>query len=112
MPSAGELLPLKAQVFEILLALLRSDSHGYALMGSVAESTGRQVLPGSFYRDLEGMEAQGLIEEVDPRVREGRRRRSFRATTFGRDVAAAERDRMQRLVQASADLVPGSDTGR
>ncbi len=112
MNRAEDLVPLKPQVFSVLLALLRQDNHGYAIMREVTDSTGRQVLPGSFYRDLEGMEALEMIEEVSGGPRIAGRRRSFRITAFGRAVAEAETARLRRLAEAGTELLQGSRVGR
>jgi len=107
------LLPLKPDVFQILLTLLDGESHGYAIMQEISTRTGGEVrlLPGALYRHLQRMLEDGLIRELDRRkVSEisDERRRYYAITSFGRRVAEAEVMRLARLVDyaRSKDLVP------
>jgi DNA-binding PadR family transcriptional regulator len=71
-----------------------------------------RLLPGNLYRLLNAMEAEGLIEIVEPSKRElaraaaesganADRRRYFGLTAFGREVARAEAHRLEALVDES-----------
>jgi DNA-binding PadR family transcriptional regulator len=59
----------------LVLGLLRNGAslHGYALMKSYRERTGVQLSTGSFYRELQRLVAEGLVEtaanpsDADPR---------------------------------------------
>lgn len=99
-------LPLKPDVFTILLVLLEGDTHGYRMMKAAENRTGRtgQLQPGGLYRLLKQMLDQELIREVSPRAgsaHEDPRRRYYRITSLGRAVARAEARRMEALVQLS-----------
>jgi DNA-binding PadR family transcriptional regulator len=107
--AARALLPLKAEVFHILLALLEAPRHGYAIMQEVADRTAGEVrlLPGALYRHLDRLRSDGVIEEIGES--DESRRRSYRVTSFGRRVAEAEASRLTKLVEAAVgrDLVKG-----
>ena len=101
--SAAELLPLPVSEFQILLALGDSERHGYGIRQEVAGRTGDEVQlgPGTLYGSIKRMLAAGLIEESDERPDpefDDERRRYYRITAFGLEVAAAEARRMERLV--------------
>lgn len=101
------MLPLPQAVFQILVALADQDRHGYAIMQDVAVRTdGRLKLsPGTLYGSIKRMLEDGLIIEVESRLspaEDDERRRYYRITPFGRDVARAEADRLTVLLaQAS-----------
>ena len=112
---SNEYLPLKPEVFEILLGLVEGDCHGYAMMGDIAERTSGQVkmLPGALYRHLKRLLDDGLIEELERR-RGGNgadeRRRYYGITALGRDVVAAEAARLARSLETARAhdlLAPG-----
>ena len=108
----AELLPLKAEVFEILMRLMQSDCHGYAIMRDVAQSTGGAVdmLPGTLYRHLRWMLDRELIAEVGRRTTAGgdQRRKVYRATPRGRRATRLEAARLEdRVAVARAHkLIP------
>jgi DNA-binding PadR family transcriptional regulator len=91
-PSA--FLPLKHDVFDILLVLLESDAHGYRILKESRQRAGRtgQLQAGTLYRLLRQMLDRGLVEEIDapPREATDERRRFYRITLFGRAVVRAE----------------------
>lgn len=102
-------LPLRPDVFTILLVLAEGDAHGYAMMKAAEDRAGRRgaLQPGSLYRLLKRMLAVGLVQELDRReVPEGsdERRRYYRITSLGRNVAAAESRRMAELLRDSRRL--------
>ena len=109
--AARAMLPLKPEVFHILLALVEEARHGYAIMREVAARTAGevQILPGALYRHLDRLRSSGVIEEIGEGEGEDSRRRSYRVTNFGRRVAEAEASRLARLVVAAAgrNLVKG-----
>jgi DNA-binding PadR family transcriptional regulator len=97
------LLPLKPLVFDILLILNEAECHGYGIAKALVDH-GQRVLPGNLYRTLGGMIDRKLIEKSPRRDRteqEDDRRRYFRITAFGRDVARAEAERLQGRVAAA-----------
>ena len=95
-------LPLKPLVFQVLLALAEGERHGWALVREVQARGGfDRIMPGNFYRTLRTMLADGLIEESSraPRGASGdERRRYFRLTKLGADVASAEARRLEGVV--------------
>lgn len=105
MPAGREpadLTPLSAPVYHILLALGDASLHGYAIMQEFERKTdGREaILPGTLYATIGRMLEAGLLEELSspPADSTDSRRRYYRVTEFGRAVAAAETERMARLV--------------
>jgi len=97
------LLPLTPAVFHILLALADGERHGYGIMKEVETYTGGKLRlgPGTLYRSIKGLLAEGLIAESDERPDpslDDERRRYYRLTEFGQRVARAELDRLTRLV--------------
>lgn len=113
--NSEKLLPLTPAVLNILLALADRERHGYAIMREVEERTeGRTRLgPGTLYRSIKTMLADGLIEESgerpDPEI-DDQRRRYYRITDFGRRVAGAEAERLRGLVETAREkkLLPGT----
>lgn len=100
---SNEELPLSPPVFYVLLALADQQRHGYAIMQEVEQRTGGKIrlLPGSLYSTLKRMVAASLIEECEgdhATEDDDERRRYYRITQHGRDVAAAEADRMATLI--------------
>ena len=98
------LLPLPPAVFQILVALADQDRHGYAIMQDVAARTdGRMKLsPGTLYGSIKRMLDDGLIVEAEERPdpdEDDERRRYYRLTRFGREVAQAEADRLATLLR-------------
>jgi DNA-binding PadR family transcriptional regulator len=85
----------------ILLSLADGDRHGYALMKEIEEQTDGNLRPGtgSLYAALQRLMDDGLIlEPTDPPEDEDRRRRYYRITDAGRDVAREEARRMLRVL--------------
>ncbi len=100
----GTFLPLKPAVFQILVSLADEERHGYAIIKEVERRTGGQVviLAGALYRFLRRMLEDDLIEESEERPApeaDDSRRRYYRITDFGRAVAIAEADRLERLLR-------------
>jgi DNA-binding PadR family transcriptional regulator len=95
--------------FEILLALVEGDAHGYAILQTVeARLAGRLPLrTGTLYRALARLSETGFIQEIDDD--EHGRRRVYRLTAAGRDVARAEAERLADQVRAARarKLLPG-----
>ena len=98
-----ELLPLPPHDFHVLLALLEAPRHAYGLARAVDEDNGDVRLEiGSLYRILARLTTQGLIEDFDPPPAAGgheARRRYYRITPLGRDVATAEADRLTTVLR-------------
>jgi|SRR5213592_2383867 len=95
-------MALKPLVFQVLLALVGGERHGWALVREIQQRGDFDpLLPGNFYRTLRGMLAEGLIEETTPRGAGDERRRYFRLTASGSVAAAAEARRLEALVAES-----------
>ncbi|GCE07301.1 PadR family transcriptional regulator [Dictyobacter aurantiacus] len=95
-------LPLTPEVFHILLALADGERHGYSIMQEiVAQTDGKlRIGPTTLYRSIKRMLEDGLIEEMEERpdpALDDERRRYYRLTELGLQVARAE---VQRLAQA------------
>jgi DNA-binding PadR family transcriptional regulator len=99
-------LPLSAVVFEILLALCDEERHGYGILQEVSRRSGgaTRLRPGSLYRALSRLLADGLIEESDERPApdlDDARRRYYGLTALGQQVTRAEAGRLAALVRAA-----------
>jgi DNA-binding PadR family transcriptional regulator len=110
-------LPLTPVSFEILLALAGGEQHGYAVMLDVERRSGGAISlhAGSLYRALNRLLEAGLIEELDERPepeQDDERRRYYRLTTKGLEVARGEARRLEQQVEAARQrrLLPGSRT--
>lgn len=97
--------PLTPVAFDILLALLEGEAHGYAIMRSVQERTdgATSLHAGTLYRALSRLVDGGLIEELDeaPDDTSDERRRYYRITSSGRRSAAEEARRLERQLGAA-----------
>lgn len=98
------LLPLPEAAFHILLALSEEDRHGYGIIQDVSASTNGELKlsAGTLYRSIQRMLEQGLLVETRDRPApedDDERRRYYRLTPFGREVARAEAQRLTQLVR-------------
>src|SRR5438132_6168390 len=94
---------LPTAFFHILVAVADRERHGYAIMQDVAARTeGRLKLsPGTLYGSIKRMLQDGLIEEVEERPaskHDDERRRYYRITRHGRNVAIEESERLATLL--------------
>jgi len=99
---------LTRSAFEVLLALQAGAAHGYAVMRFVEQITdGAETIPaGTLYRTLGRLVADGLVEETgtaDPDAPHDARRRYYRLTAMGRELAAQEARLLASLLSAAAD---------
>jgi DNA-binding PadR family transcriptional regulator len=111
--QASDFLPLHKDTFQILVALAGHDRHGYSIMQDIAARTNGQTRlnPSSLYTAIRRMLDDGLIEELDERPdpeHDDQRRRYYRLTRFGREVAVAEARRLEHLLAdaRATGLVP------
>lgn len=100
-PEAG--VALSPAMFHVLLALAGEDLHGYAILKEVERQTAGTVRlsTGTLYGILKRMLADGLIVERRTRPaahEDDERRRYYRLTPQGREAAATEAGRLDRLV--------------
>jgi DNA-binding PadR family transcriptional regulator len=105
-PSA--MLPLTPVAFEVLLSLAEEERHGYHIMQAVEHRTGGRITlhAGTLYRALARLVDVELIEELEgrPDPATDERRRYYRLTAFGRQVAEAEAARLESQVRAARAL--------
>lgn len=98
-PSA----PLTPAMFQILLALADGEKHGYAILKDVEEQSGNEVRlsTGTLYGIIKRLLNEGMIEECrkrPPADEDDQRRRYYRLTAPGRQMAVAEAERMEKLI--------------
>jgi DNA-binding PadR family transcriptional regulator len=97
-------LPLPSATFHILMAVADEDRHGYGIIQDVSTSTNGELKlsAGTLYRSIQRMLEQGLLIETRDRPapeEDDERRRYYRITPFGREVAKAEAQRLTHLVR-------------
>jgi DNA-binding PadR family transcriptional regulator len=102
--SPDTLLPLTAAMFEVLIALADGEKHGYAIIKEVARRTTGEVSlsAGTLYAIVRRFEQEGVIQESDERpdpALDDERRRYYKLTAFGREVAQAEARRMETALK-------------
>jgi len=96
-------VPLTPAMFHVLLALAGDDLHGYAILKDVAVRTQGEVQlsTGTLYGIIKRLLNDGLIAELRQRpaaAEDDERRRYYRLTAQGREVAAAEAERLEKVV--------------
>jgi DNA-binding PadR family transcriptional regulator len=111
MSNARRFLPLSAQQFQILLALMDGDRHGYGIIREISERTGgaTRLGTGTLYTAIARLEQLQLVEESDGRsaaaetsesgARRDDRRRYYRLTPLGSAVLSEETARLDALVR-------------
>ncbi len=96
-------LPLTPAMFHVLAALADGEKHGYAILKEVAEQTQGEVRlsAGTLYGIIKRLLAEGMIVESSERPapeHDDSRRRYYRLSEWGRQVAVAEAERMEKLI--------------
>ncbi len=101
--DATGLLPLGATTFHILLVLADGERHGYSIGKEVEEAThgALRLGPGTLYRHLKQMCADGWIADTARPDPSETRRRYYRLTPWGRKIAQAEAARLAELVRVA-----------
>jgi len=102
-PKAPEpAAPLTPAMFHVLLALAGDDLHGYAILKEVELRTAGEVKlsTGTLYGIIKRLLNDGLIIErrARPSAHDDERRRYYRLTPKGREVAATEAERLEKVV--------------
>jgi len=94
-------LPLSPATLHVLLALTGGELHGYGIMLEVARQSGGQykIGPGTLYDNLKKLLSAGLAEESQPEDLVTGARRTFRLTTLGNAVLAAEVERLSGVLR-------------
>jgi len=115
--NPDDCLPLTPAMFEVLIALADGEKHGYAVLKEVSRRTdGRVTLsPGTLYAIIRRFVNDGIVAESDERpdaALDDERRRYYRMTDFGRDVAHAEAKRMETALgmARAKSLIPRART--
>jgi DNA-binding PadR family transcriptional regulator len=94
--------PLTPAMFHVLLALAGEDLHGYAILKEVELRTAGEVKlsTGTLYGIIKRLLADGLITELRqrPAANDDERRRYYRLTPQGREIASAEAARLEKVV--------------
>jgi len=97
------LTPLKPVEVLVLTMLSAGQRHGYGIRQDIIEHTGGAIAleAGNLYRTIRRLEADGLLDEstVGAHASDDERRRYYRLTPFGRQVLAAELERLRALVR-------------
>jgi DNA-binding PadR family transcriptional regulator len=105
----AELLPLKPLELLILAMLANGERHGYGLHQDIVAHTKGRIAPeaGNMYRHIRRLQAEGVIDETEPRRVEGSddRRIYYRLCPFGRRVLNAEMRRLRELFAVAEDGV-------
>jgi DNA-binding PadR family transcriptional regulator len=96
-------LPLTPAAFHVLLALADGPKHGYLILKDVEDATDGEVRlsTGTLYGLIKRFLDDELIVESAASGSSDERRRPYKLTPFGREVAAAEAMRLERLVNAA-----------
>src|SRR5213594_3428813 len=98
--------PLTPAMFHVLLALAGDDLHGYAILKEVELRTGGKVRlsTGTLYGIIKRLLNDGLVVELRSRPAESNddeRRRYYRLTPQGRQVATAGAERMDEILSVA-----------
>ncbi|MGH3762599.1 PadR family transcriptional regulator [Actinophytocola sp.] len=106
--TEGNPPPLTPAGYQVLLALAGGRTHGYAVMRFIDEVTGGSVQlgPGTLYRTIARLVADGLVEEVaggESDEPHDARRRYYRLTDLGHLAATRETALLARLVDVAAE---------
>ena len=89
-------------MLQILIALVDEDRHGYGILLEIERRTGTRLGTGTLYTTLQRLQAKRLIEETEKRpdpADDDARRRYYRLTSAGRDMAERESTRLERVVE-------------
>jgi DNA-binding PadR family transcriptional regulator len=97
-------LPLTVPVFQILLALADRDLHGYAIIQDIRHRTDGEVelTASTLYAAIKRLLDGRLIEELATRPQandDDARRRYYRITPLGLEVARLETARLERTLR-------------
>jgi len=93
--------------FYILLSLY-IPRHGYGIMQFISEKTGGRLLlgAGTLYGALNTLEGKGWIE---PLGNDSGRKKEYRITALGREIADKELARLRELVCTAEEILGGKE---
>ena len=99
---------LTEAVYYILLSLC-SPRHGYGIMQKTEQMSGGRVrlAAGTLYGALNSLCAKGWINPLPGEA--GSRKKEYRITDAGREVLAAELDRLRQLVKNGEEILGGKE---
>lgn len=109
-PSPADFLPLHPFELRILLVLCEGKAHGYRIVKVIEERDAgwKRIFPANLYRRLRELLVAGLIVETEgPAEADDPRRRYFRVTSLGREVARLEARRLSELAADARWLLEG-----
>lgn len=102
-----DFLPLKPVDLLVLMTLLDGERHGYGMVQDISERTNGRVtlVPGNFYSILRRLMKLDLLQDAPEKDRgdDDQRRKYYRITPLGKQVAAAEAERLRSLVDEAVD---------
>ncbi|QHT63694.1 helix-turn-helix transcriptional regulator [Paenibacillus lycopersici] len=101
------MLPLTEAFYYILIALYAKPSHGYGIMQDAEEMSGGRVKlgAGTLYTALNTLLGKGLIEHYPVPDGTDPRRKMYAVTVDGKQVVAAELERLEELLAAGRRIV-------
>lgn len=97
--------PLTPLSYHILLALADDERHGYGILKEIEERSEGAANPstGALYLALQRLEEEGAIalSSSRPGPDDDQRRKYYRLTDLGRELASAESHRLEALVRTA-----------
>jgi len=95
-----DLLPLTEAFYYILVTLCAGPAHGYAMMQAIESMSGGRVRigAGTLYTAISTLVSKGLIENAPDLPGADSRRKMYAITPEGRQVLAAEVQRLEELL--------------
>jgi DNA-binding PadR family transcriptional regulator len=94
--------PLTPAMFHVLLALADGDKHGYAILKEVETQTNGEVQlsTGTLYGIIKRLLVNDWIREIRKPTskNDDPRRRYYKLTEAGKEIAIAEAKRLEKLV--------------
>jgi len=103
--------PLTPAEFLIILALFPEPAYGYRIMQLINDvfRSDTRIGPGTLYRALQRLASNSLIEEADDALGadEDERRKLYRLTPIGQDVARRELARLEALTRLARARLGG-----
>jgi len=110
------LIPLQPRDYLTLFSLVAKDRHGYGIAKQIEEESHGQVRvdQANLYRSLKRLRSIGLLEEADHPDADGpieERRRYYRLTRLGQEVARLEARRLAALTAKARrlELIPSAE---
>jgi DNA-binding PadR family transcriptional regulator len=100
-PDPESKLPLSNLVYLVLLVLADGPLHGYGIIKEVDERTGGATTleAGTLYAALKRLKEDDIIAVAHTGVHQGRHRRDYALTEYGRKILELESQRLADLVR-------------